>query len=1081
MVAEACRFGATPMDVFEWLRGLGLEQYAPAFRDNDIDGEVLRRLAAEDLRDLGVMSIGHRRRLLDAIAALGDAQPAAETSLAPATAVRIIGAAERRQLTVMFSDLADSTMLASRLDPEELGEVIGAYHRCVAEVVGKFDGFLAKYLGDGVLAYFGYPVAHEDDAERAIRAGLEITRRVAGLSGAGKPLSARVGVATGLVVVGEISGGEANAVVGETPNLAARLQAEAPLGGVVIAPATRRLAGDWFSYRDLGARPLKGIAEPMPLTQVLDEQPADSRFAATRAALLTPFVGREQEIGLLVERWRLASEGDGQVVVLSGEAGIGKSRISEVLREQVGDAGTRIRYQCSPYYTDTALYPVAGQLRAAARIEPDDAPTTKLDKLERLLVPSGAEADTAVPLLAELLAIPTADRYPMLTMGPELRKARTLRALADQLFALARRAPVLLLLEDAHWIDPTTRELFDSVIQPIGQRRVMLLVTCRPEFHNPWGSHSHVTSLTLNRLGQRQCADLIGEVVGGRPLPDTITRVIIERADGVPLFVEELTKSVLESGLLRETDGGLVADGPLPPLAIPTTLQGSLLARLDRLSTTREVAQIGAAIGREFDYSLLAAVADLTEAQLQAALAQLESAGLIFRRGSPPEAVYTFKHALVQDAAHDSLLKSRRQQLHARIAEVIEQHYPETASAQPQLLAQHYAEAGFAERSARAWLAAGHLSASRSASVEAVLQFARGIDVLQGMEPRPERDRLELDLQIGRGSACAAAYGHGAVDTENSWVRAIALLHSHPEDPRNFWVRRGLSSVYGAKADMAAYGALAQETMERAEQSGDPAGLCVAQMMLSNFYGYTGRFALHERAALEAARHVHADSHHESFRLSGLDITVHVPLGLTIARSFLGDQVGANESMNEALRLAEAQPQIGVLVWALFWASFCCLIERDFERAQAFADRTVALSNEHGFGFWAAAAQASQGAALVMADPGRAAAMIRNALANLEGMPTWHPQYLCFRAEALLRLKQVAEARVAVDRALAITARGGVTWWEAELHRIRAAVIRAEGGDDTAVREALSRAVAIAEEQGSETFRCRAAADMHAT
>ena len=355
------------MDVAEWLRRLGLEQYAPGFRDNDVDGEVLRRLTGEDLRELGVASVGHRRRLIDAIAALSDTQPAPEASLAPAPALGTAREAERRQLTVLFSDLVDSTLLASRLDPEEYAAVIGAYHRCVAETVGRFDGFLAKYLGDGVLAYFGYPAAHEDDAERAIRAGLEVTRRVPALSGGGAALSARVGIATGLVVVGEIGGGEANAVVGETPNLAARLQAEAPPGGVVIAPATRRLAGHWFRYCDLGARPLKGIAEPTLLTQVLDEQPAESRFSVTRAALLTPFVGREQEIGLLLDRWRLASAGEGQVVVLSGEAGIGKSRISEVLRERVAGNGARIRYQCSPYYTDTALYPVAAHLRAAAR------------------------------------------------------------------------------------------------------------------------------------------------------------------------------------------------------------------------------------------------------------------------------------------------------------------------------------------------------------------------------------------------------------------------------------------------------------------------------------------------------------------------------------------------------------------------------------------------------------------------------------------------------------------------------------------------------------------------------------------
>jgi class 3 adenylate cyclase len=515
------------MDVTEWLRGLGLEQYAPAFRDNDIDGEVLRRLAGEDLRDLGVASVGHRRRLLDAIAALGEAQAAPAASLPPIPSLGAAGGAERRQLSVLFSDLVDSTPLASRLDPEELGEVIGAYHRCVAAAVGLFDGFLAKYLGDGVLAYFGFPTAHEDDAERAVRAGLEIVKSVAALSSGGMPLNARVGIATGLVVVGEISGGEANSVVGETPNLAARLQAEAPPGGVVIAPATRRLTGDWFRYRDLGAQRLKGIAEPVPLTQVLDERPAESRFAATRAALQTPFVGREQEVGLLFDRWRLASEGEGQVVVLSGEAGIGKSRISEVLRERVADAGTRIRYQCSPHYTDTALYPVVVQLRAAAQMDPHDPPATRLDKLERLVVPSEIQADETVPLLADLLAIPTTDRYPALAMGPELRKARTLRALTDQLFALARRQPVLLLLEDAHWIDPTTREWLDALIEPIGHQRVMLQVTCRPDFQNPWGGHSHVTTLTLNRMGQRQCADLIGQVVSGRRLPETITRAII--------------------------------------------------------------------------------------------------------------------------------------------------------------------------------------------------------------------------------------------------------------------------------------------------------------------------------------------------------------------------------------------------------------------------------------------------------------------------------------------------------------------------------------------------------------------------
>jgi hypothetical protein len=619
------------------------------------------------------------------------------------------------------------------------------------------------------------------------------------------------------------------------------------------------------------------------------------------------------------------------------------------------------------------------------------------------------------------------------------------------------------------------------VIEPISHQRVMLLVTCRPEFQNQWGSHSHVTTLTLNRLGHRQCADLIGQVACGRVLPETIIRGIIDRADGVPLFVEELTKSVLESGLRRDAQGQLVVDGALAPLAIPTTLQGSLLARLDRLSTTREVVQVGAAIGREFDYNLLAAVARLPQAQLQAALSQLEAAGLVFRRGRPPEAVYTFKHALVQDAAHDSLLRSRRQQLHARIAEAIDQHYPEVASAQPQLLAQHYAEAGFAERSAKAWLQAGRLAAARSASQEAALRFARGIDVLQGAEPGRERDRLELDLQIGRGSACTVAYGFSAVETEKAWVRAIALLRDHPNDPRNFWARRGLSAVYSCRANMIRYAAIAEETMERARQSGDPAGLCVAHMIFANLYNYTGRVAAAAGSVAEAAaQYYRTDAHHGSFQLSGLDLGIHIPMARMQALSFSGNHAEADRDMNEALQLAEAQTQVGVRCWAYYWTSFRCLIDRDFARGGDLANRGSSLAIEHGIKLWATITQLSQGAALVMADPSRAVDLIRTALVRAEAIPwpQFHPIYLCFKAEALLALGRVVEARADVARALAMAVSPGLTWWDAELHRIRASVIRAEGGGDAAVREARSRAIAIATEQGSETFRRRAAAEM---
>jgi hypothetical protein len=540
---------------------------------------------------------------------------------------------------------------------------------------------------------------------------------------------------------------------------------------------------------------------------------------------------------------------------------------------------------------------------------------------------------------------------------------------------------------------------------------------------------------------------------------------------------------VLESGLLRDAGGELVADSALPPLTIPTTLQGSLLARLDRLSATRDVAQIGSAIGREFDYKLLAAVAGRPDMQLQTALSQLESAGLIFRRGSPPEAVYTFNHALVQDTAHDSLLKSRRQQLHARIAEAIERHYPETTSNQPQLLAQHYAEAGFTERSAKAWLEAGRLGASRSASQEAAMQFVRGIDILQGMGPGDERDRLELDLQIGLGSACTVAYGFSAIETEGAWLRAITLLRDYPEDPRNFWARRGLSAVYSCRADMVKYAAIAEETMQLAKGRGDPAGYAVAHMIFANLYNYTGKVAASARSVAEAAQYYRSDTHQGSFQLSGLDLRIHIPMQRMQALSFSGNQIEADREMNEVLRLAEGQRQVGVSCWVYYWTSFRCLVERDFARAGDLADRGSALAIEHGIGLWATITQLSIGAALVIADPSRAVEVISSALVRAEAIPwpQFHPIYLCFQVEAHLRLGRVAEARAAIDRALTMAASPGLSWWDAELHRIQAAVIRAEGGGEAAVRDALASAVAIAEQQGSETFRQRAAAGMHAT
>ena len=613
------------MDVVGWLRGLGLERYAPAFRDNEIDWEVLPKLTSEDLREIGVAAIGHRRKLLDAIAALDATVPSAAVTAAPSDAPAPTDA-ERRQLTVMFSDLVGSTALATRFDPEDLRELIRAYHRAVADVVGRFDGFVAKYMGDGVLVYFGYPRAHEDDAERAVRAGLGVIDTVGRLDVKSVKLQARVGIATGLVVVGDLIGegsAQEQSVVGETPNLAARLQALAEPSAVVIAAATRRLVGDLFDYRDLGTVEVKGIAAPVPAWQILRASGVTSRFEALRGSALTRLVGRDEEIDLLLRRWARAKAGDGQVVLLSGEAGLGKSRLTAALAERLhAEPYLRQRHFCSPYHQDSALYPFIDQLGRAAGFTRDDPPATRLEKLEAVLARAGPP-DEDVAFLADLMSLPTSERHPLPNLSPQRKKERTLEALIRQLEGLAHQQPAVMVFEDAHWIDPTSRELLDLTVERVRSLPVLLIVTFRPEFQPQWTGQSQVSMLTLNRLDRHDRTALVAQITGGKALPDDVIDQIVDRTDGVPLFVEELTKSVVESGLLREEADRYVLDGTLPPFAIPTTLYGSLMSRLDRLASVRRVAQTGAAIGREFSYELLRTVSRLSEDELKAALTRL--------------------------------------------------------------------------------------------------------------------------------------------------------------------------------------------------------------------------------------------------------------------------------------------------------------------------------------------------------------------------------------------------------------------------------------------------------------------------
>jgi class 3 adenylate cyclase len=745
--------------ITDWLEKLGMSEYAQRFAENDIDVEVLGELTDKDFDRLGV-SIGHRRKMMRAIREF-TASPVSAVMQRPASATTDTQAAardtaERRQVTVMFSDLVGSTALSARMDPEDLRDIISAYQKCVAETVQRFGGFVAKYMGDGVLVYFGYPQAHEHDAERAVRAGLELIAGVNALK-AGAPLQTRVGIATGLVVVGDLIGaGEAQerGIVGETPNLAARLQGIAEPNTVVIAESTRKLIGNMFELQDLGAREVKGIAEPVRAWAALRASSAEGRFEALHATGLTALVGREEELELLLCRWSRAKTGEGQVVLLSGEAGIGKSRLTAALLERiVGEPHTRLRYFCSPQHTDSALYPIIGQIERGARIAHDDALPTKLDKLDAVLVQtSTSKQDSA--LFAEMLSLPNDGRYPALEQDPQRRRQRTLEALNLQMEVLSCSNPVLMVVEDVHWSDPTSLEAFGRAVDRIASHRVLLIVTLRPELESPWIGRPHVTFLSLNRLAQRDIEVMIDGMVGDKSLPASIRKDIIERTDGIPLFVEELTKAVLEAKSDDEAQQTAAAV-PSSALAVPASLHASLMARLDRLGFAKEVAQIGAVIGREFSHPLLAAVSRKDEAELKSALDNLVQAGLLFGQGLPPHASYLFKHALVQDAAYTTLLRGRRRELHARIARSLEDDFSDVAAAQPQVLARHCAEAGLIEKAVAYYRKAGEHCVARSAIQRLLLSSPRDWISSRGC-PRPVTGNFwSLDYRAHWETCCS--------------------------------------------------------------------------------------------------------------------------------------------------------------------------------------------------------------------------------------------------------------------------------------------------------------------------------------
>ena len=1073
------------MDLANWLRSLGLERLEAAFRDNDIDEALLRDLTDDHLREMG-LTLGARLKLLKAIAALPN-ELASDVRASIPVATSAAQSAERRHVTVMFSDLVGSTALSTQMDPEDLRKLISAYQKCVTEAVQRFGGFVAKYMGDGVLVYFGYPEAHEDDAERAVRSALELVAEVAKLK-TDITLRARVGIATGLVVVGDLVGsGEAQerGIVGETPNLAARLQGLAEPNMVVIAEPTRRLIGSLFELKDLGLQELNGIAGSVQVWAALRPAAVEGHFEAFHGSDLSIIVGREEETQLLLRRWSRAKDGEGQVVLLSGEAGIGKSRLTTAFLQQIRqEPHARLRCFCSPQHPDSALYPIIGQLERAAEFNHDDTVKARLDKLDNLLARSPTSPGDPA-LLAHLLSLPSDGRYPPLAYDPQERRKKTLEALVGQVEALSRSEPVLMIFEDAHWTDPTSLELVGRILERIVALPVLLIVTYRPEFQPPWLGLPHVTALTINRLSRRDVDAIIDRIVGNNPLPAGVREDMIERTDGIPLFIEELTKAVLEAGSEEEARKTTAAT-PSPRLRIPATLHASLMARLDRLGPAKELAQTGAAIGREFSHALIEAVGGKSSMELETGLQRLIGAGLLSRQGMAPHADYLFKHALVQDAAYSTLLHEHRRTLHTRIADVLETRFADVVERQPEILARHCTEAEQIEKAARYWGMAGQRSLERSAVAEASEQLTRALRQIASLPSTPMLRRDRIKLQLAVSNALMHVKGYAAPDTKASLDQARSLIEEvealgEPlDDPLLlFSVLYGLWVASYNTFDGDAVRERAAECLAAAEKQPDIAPLMVGRRLMGISLAHTGDLA-EGRANLDNAWRLYNPVEHRPLATRfGQDIGVAILFQRALSLWMLGYPEAALADCNQAMKDAREIGLTTTLMPALLYTSITHILCGNDEIANRQASELVALANEKGSALWKAFGVLLQGVVLLALSgrPSEAGQTITAGIGALRatGSTLWMPFWSSCLAKSCIGLGQTDEAWHCITEAMTTIKTSKEKLFEPEVNRLAGEIALLSAERDIGDAEAhFARSLAIAREQGARSWELRA-------